>query len=85
MKINVFASAFIFLLCFSICGWAKQGMAKNFVSVNTSPDGSTLSVNANKVSAGRLLRELGEKCNVKVVLFGEKLPAQPISIRGRNV
>jgi len=55
----VLTSMLVFLLGFSVCGWTKQETPKDFVSVKSGPDGYTLSVNADNVSAGSVIRQVG--------------------------
>jgi len=72
-------------LSFSLAGWAKEAKTKGTLSVSSISGGYTFSIDAVDVMAADILKQLGEKCKVKIITQGKPLPSVPVSLRCQNI
>jgi len=72
-------------LSFSLAGWAKEAKTKGTLSVSRISGGYTLSIDAVDVMVADILKEVGEKCNVRIVTQGKPLPLTPVSMRWHDI
>jgi len=65
--------------------WARETKTEAIISVTHCSGGSTLSINADKVTLGKILNELAEKCTIKVVIYDKTILARPINLSFKDV
>lgn len=77
---NILIITLISFLCFSPIGWAKEKKKDAVVFVKKDPGGYSLSVNAHNVMLEEIIKELTEKCNIRVVVYEKAIISLPVSV-----
>jgi hypothetical protein len=65
--------------------WAREVKTEALVSVNEFFDGYTLSINANNVTLEKIIKELGEKYTIKVVIYEKAILSPSIRVSFKDL
>jgi len=65
--------------------WAREAKTEAIVSVTKFSGASTLSINATNVALEKILKELSEKCAIKVVIYEKAILSRFITMSFKDV
>jgi hypothetical protein len=82
---NILVLTIMLSLLHIISAWARPAETEAIVSVTECSGGYTLSINANNVALEKILKELVEKCTIKVVIYEKAILSRPISMSFKDV
>jgi hypothetical protein len=82
---NILGLTITLSLLYSVSVWAQEAKTDAIVSVTEFSGGSTLSINANNDTLEKILKELSEKCTLKVVIYEKAILSRSIILSFKNV